>query len=190
MIKSSQKSCDFQQCHIKYSTMIKSSQKSCDFQQCHIKYSTEFSYIFNYNLRIFHTFSTIIYKYSSHFQLSQAKLYKSSKICETTIPHPHITLHTPHPTSHSHHTHVITSRHHITSSHQLIFTHTINTTKHSSSTLPKSETTYPPISLQRDEYVYPPTTNKFFPSICLGMIGQRSSLRDVHIFVLKQLTLQ
>ena len=111
---------------------------------------------------------------------------------------PHTTHHTPHTTHHthtphSHHTsHIITSSHHhiITSSHQLIFTHTINTTKHSSSSLPKSETTYPLISFQRDEYVYPPTTNKFFPSICLGMIGQRSRLRDVHIFVLKQLTHQ
>jgi len=68
--------------------------------------------------------------------------------------------HTPHLT-HPHHT--LTSHHHtITSSHQLIFTHTMNTTKHSSSSLPKSETTYPLTFLQRHEYVYPPTTNKFF----------------------------
>jgi len=80
----------------------------------------------------------------------RAKLYKSSNICETTIPHTHT------PTAHT-----ITPSHHytITSSHQLIFTHTMNTTKHSSSSLPKSGTTSPLISLHCDEYVYPPTTN-------------------------------
>ena len=65
--------------------------------------------------------------------------------------------HTPPPPPH-------TPSHHYTikkSSHQLliIFTHTMNTTKHSSSSLPKSGTTSPLISLHCDEYVYPPTTN-------------------------------
>ena len=110
-----------------------------------------------------------------------AKPPSHTPTCPHPTPHPHhITHHTTHITHHT--THITHHTHIITSSHQLIFTHTVinNTTKHSSSTLPKSETTYPLISLPRDEYVvYPSMTNKFFPSICLDMIGQRSSLRHL-----------